>query len=177
MQWTKETLSTDPKDKIFALLGLYHDGLTFVPVPNYQQSLETILADMTKMMIRMHRSLDFIFMKGLTLSEQPKTKEPISNESNRISGSVPGMLSGGGALEQRKPEKLPSWCPNWPGIWSGGMTLQESRFNEWYTPYQFNLILDGSSNKFLRDEGRWLANVKTMTSKQRRGMRDNSHAY
>jgi hypothetical protein len=37
IEWTIETLSTDPRDKIFALLGLCHDGPTFVPVPNYQQ--------------------------------------------------------------------------------------------------------------------------------------------
>jgi hypothetical protein len=102
IEWTIETLSTDPRDKIFALLGLCHDGPTFVPVPNYQQPLETILADMSKMMMRINRSLDLICLRG--------------------------MRTPGRALPEIST--LPSWVPNYPNIWSNGMTIHETRFND-----------------------------------------------
>ena len=63
IHWTYDTLATNPRDKIFALLGLCHDGPTFVLLLNYRQSLETILTDMYKLMIRMNRSLDLICMR------------------------------------------------------------------------------------------------------------------
>lgn len=56
LQWAIQTLSADPRDKIFSFLGLCHDGPTFVPIPNYRQPLETILADMSKTMMRMNES-------------------------------------------------------------------------------------------------------------------------
>lgn len=64
---TLKAKATDPRDKIFALLGLCHDGSTFVPVPNYKQSLESIVADMSKVMIKLNKTLDLICLKG-TLS-------------------------------------------------------------------------------------------------------------
>jgi hypothetical protein len=64
MSWTLHTEATDPRDKIFALLGLCHDGLRLVPVPNYRQSLESVIADMSRAMISLARSLDFICLKG-----------------------------------------------------------------------------------------------------------------
>jgi hypothetical protein len=65
LQWTTKILSTDPRDNIFSWLGLCQDGPTFVPVPNYQQSLETVLIDMSKTMMRMNRSLDLICMREI----------------------------------------------------------------------------------------------------------------
>jgi len=61
---SKDTLATDPRDKIFALLGICHDGTTFVPVPNYKQSLGLIIADMSKVMMALNKSLDLICLKG-----------------------------------------------------------------------------------------------------------------
>jgi len=34
--WSRPAQATDPRDKIFALLGLCHDSSTYVPVPNYK---------------------------------------------------------------------------------------------------------------------------------------------
>ncbi|CZR65100.1 uncharacterized protein PAC_15000 [Phialocephala subalpina] len=67
MALTLKAQATDPRDKIFALLGLCHDGSTFVPVPNYKQSLESIIADMSKTMLTLNKTLDLICLKG-TLS-------------------------------------------------------------------------------------------------------------
>jgi hypothetical protein len=61
---SKDTLATDPRDKIFALLGICHDWATFVPVPNYKQSLGSIIAEMSKAMMVWHNSLDLICLKG-----------------------------------------------------------------------------------------------------------------
>jgi hypothetical protein len=64
MRWSYSTLATDPRDKIYALLGLCHDGAQFVPIPNYRQPVETILLDMSRTMITLTRSLDIICLRG-----------------------------------------------------------------------------------------------------------------
>ena len=67
---------------------------------------------------------------------------------------------------RRQPEisTLPSWVPNYPNIWSNGMTIQEMRFSEWQTSFKSHPILDGSRNNFLKVEGCHIANVKAITS-------------
>jgi hypothetical protein len=60
------TLAIDPQDKIFALLGLCHDDPAVVPLPNYKQPLETIIANMTWSMMNPSRSLDLMRVKGTT---------------------------------------------------------------------------------------------------------------
>lgn len=64
--WSRRALSTDPRDKIFALLGLCHDGRTFVPVPNYKQDLMTIIAEMSKEMMFLRKNLDLICLRGVS---------------------------------------------------------------------------------------------------------------
>jgi hypothetical protein len=66
MSWSHHTLATDPRDKIFALLGLCHDGPAVVPLPNYKQPLETIIADMIWGKMNTSRSLDLMWVKGTT---------------------------------------------------------------------------------------------------------------
>jgi hypothetical protein len=73
MSWTLHTMATDPRDKIFALPGLCHDGMRLVPVPNYRQSLESIISDMSRSMITLNRSLDIVCLKG---SNSPQTQHP-----------------------------------------------------------------------------------------------------
>ena len=63
---SRGTLATDPRDKIFALLGLCHDWSTFVPVPNYKQPLESIMADMNKTLMTFNKSLDLVCIKGIS---------------------------------------------------------------------------------------------------------------
>ncbi|KAL2075158.1 hypothetical protein VTL71DRAFT_100 [Oculimacula yallundae] len=66
---SRRALATDPRDKIFALLGLCHDGSTFVPVPNYRQPLESIIADMSKAMMTRKKSLDAICLRGISFNQ------------------------------------------------------------------------------------------------------------
>jgi hypothetical protein len=100
MKWSTRTLATDPRDKIFALLGMCHDGTAFVPIPNYKQPLETIIVEISKAMIRLNRSLDLVVLKG-------------------------------NQWQKKEMGTLPSWVPDWPKIWSGGMTHQESTIQDW----------------------------------------------
>ncbi len=64
MLWTLHTKATDPRDKIFALLGLCHDGFRLVPIPNYKQSLGPIISEMSKLSFSRNRSLDLMCLKG-----------------------------------------------------------------------------------------------------------------
>ena len=64
MTWTLHTKATDPRDKIFALLGLCHDGFRLVPIPNYRQSLESIISEMSRLMFSRSRSLDLMCLRG-----------------------------------------------------------------------------------------------------------------
>jgi hypothetical protein len=61
---SQEALSTDARDKIFALLGLCYDSEALVPTPNYRQSVEEILMDMTIAMMKMNRSLDVLLLRS-----------------------------------------------------------------------------------------------------------------
>ena len=55
--------SRDPRDAIFSLLGLSCDGSELVPVPNYLQSVDTIVTDLIKALVRKYERLDFILAK------------------------------------------------------------------------------------------------------------------
>ncbi|KAF4625374.1 hypothetical protein G7Y89_g12789 [Cudoniella acicularis] len=72
LKWSCTALATDPRDKIFSLLGLCHDTQTLVPLPNYKQPFPVIFGDMTGAMISFDRSLDIICLQG----SKPSTKNP-----------------------------------------------------------------------------------------------------
>jgi hypothetical protein len=76
MLWTLHTKATDPRDKIFALLGLCHDGFRLVPIPNYKQSLESIISEMSKLSFSRNRSLDLMCLKGTGTKLKDRTGLP-----------------------------------------------------------------------------------------------------
>ncbi|KAL5328088.1 hypothetical protein ACEPPN_005796 [Leptodophora sp. 'Broadleaf-Isolate-01'] len=90
ISWSHQTLSTDPRDRIFALLGLCHDGPRFVPVPNYKQTLEAITTDMVLSMMRYTKSLDLICLKGVGVKASSGRKLPswVPNLTDLWSGSL-----------------------------------------------------------------------------------------
>lgn len=100
MMWSRHCEATDPRDRIFALLGLCHDGAHFVPVPNYRQSLDTIIVDMTQAMMRLNQRIYL------------KTSRNLKHPSNSISSSA---------------STLPSWVPDWPSMWSDSSVSTTSR--------------------------------------------------
>ena len=58
------SLSTDPKDKVFALLGLSFDRELYLSAPSYSLSPVGMCILMTKNAIRARKSLDIIFTAG-----------------------------------------------------------------------------------------------------------------
>ena len=48
MMSSRTSLATDPRDKVYALLGLASDGEELVPVPNYDQTLEDLFDNLTR---------------------------------------------------------------------------------------------------------------------------------
>ena len=53
--------SKDPRDSFFSLLGICCDGQELIPTPNYSQSVEAIQANVTRELIRKHKSLDLFY--------------------------------------------------------------------------------------------------------------------
>lgn len=58
--------STDPRDAIFSLLDLCHDGPDLVPTPNYSQPMEVIVTGLTRALIQRHKHLDFICINSMS---------------------------------------------------------------------------------------------------------------
>ena len=58
--------STDPRDAIFSLLYLCHDGPDLVPTPNYSQPMEVIVTGLTRALIQRHKHLDFICINSMS---------------------------------------------------------------------------------------------------------------
>lgn len=57
---TRTSLASDPKDKVFAFLGLTYNGSAHVPVPNYAQSDADVCLEITLSAISLSKSLDAI---------------------------------------------------------------------------------------------------------------------
>lgn len=66
---TRDSLSTDPRDSIFALLGICHDGPELVPTPNYQQPLEVIVLDISRALLRKKNYLGVVLINQLLETE------------------------------------------------------------------------------------------------------------
>jgi hypothetical protein len=60
---SQSALSTDPKDKLYALLGLVFDGDTFILEPNYALSKEEVYTDFSLALIKNGLPLDFIYLR------------------------------------------------------------------------------------------------------------------
>ena len=74
--------STDPRDAIFSLLGICHDGSELVPTPNYSESFELILIDFTRALVKKYKSLDMVF-----------SSEIVRTGSEALPSWVPNWLS------------------------------------------------------------------------------------
>jgi hypothetical protein len=136
MRWSYKTTATDPRDKIYGLLGLCHDSDTYVPVPNYKQAVEDIIADMSKRMMGISRSLDLMCLKGISLC---------------------------GANSSTLPSWSPNWKNMWHES-SQPMTLHEENFSSWHDTYSFNPILGDSTNRILRVKGMKSGTIQRLPS-------------
>ena len=66
---TRGFISTDPRDAIFSLLALCHDGLELVPTPNYFEPIEEVVTNLTRALILKYKHLDFILLNPLSDSD------------------------------------------------------------------------------------------------------------
>ena len=138
MRWSYQTEATDPRDKIFALLGICHDGATYVPVPNYKQPLEEIIADMSRAMMSYDRSLDLMCLKGTSLDEEGKF-----------------------------PSWTPNWANLWSGSLHS-MTVHEADYENWHANFSFDPILEDSTDQFLKVKGSRCGQITQLTSEMAR---------
>lgn len=68
---TKNFRSRDPRDRIFALLGICSDGPQLVPTPSYHQSPEGVSRDLTRSMLRRYHCFDFLLENHRKTSNPP----------------------------------------------------------------------------------------------------------
>jgi Heterokaryon incompatibility protein (HET) len=61
--------STEPRDAIFSLLGLCHDGPDLIPLPNYIEPVERTLMNLTRSLIRKYKRLDFILVDAMVQTD------------------------------------------------------------------------------------------------------------
>ena len=61
---SQSTLSTDPRDKLYALLGLAFDSDRFIPEPNYHLSKEETYTDFSLALMENKFPLDFIYLRS-----------------------------------------------------------------------------------------------------------------
>ena len=50
--------STNPRDKVYATLGVAHDRREMAIVPNYDESVETVYQNVAARLIQVHADLD-----------------------------------------------------------------------------------------------------------------------
>lgn len=60
---SRYALSTDPKDKIYGLLGLAYDSQVFIPEPNYSQPVEETFINFSKALIEKGFPLGLIYLR------------------------------------------------------------------------------------------------------------------
>ena len=97
LEWTSKSLATEPRDKIFALLGL------LVPLPNYSQGLGILLAEFTVHVMKKEQSLDLISLGS-------------SEDAEILAGQEPAEM-----IDIR-----PAWVPDWVNFWARQRTAIES---------------------------------------------------
>jgi hypothetical protein len=61
---TRHALATDPKDKLYALLGLSYDSTNFIPHPNYNLTKEEVYKRFTIALLENGYPLSFILLKS-----------------------------------------------------------------------------------------------------------------
>jgi hypothetical protein len=61
---SRYSLATDPRDKLFVLLGLCFNGKKFLPEPNYTNSSEETFTEFASTLIESRARLDYIYLKS-----------------------------------------------------------------------------------------------------------------
>ncbi|KAK2595337.1 hypothetical protein QQS21_006937 [Conoideocrella luteorostrata] len=61
---SRRSKASNPRDHVYALLGISSDSSTLVPIPNYKLSVEQVYTDLTKAMIQANGNIDIICLRG-----------------------------------------------------------------------------------------------------------------
>jgi hypothetical protein len=81
---TIEFQATDPRDKLYALLGLF-DQSSWILVPDYAKSVETVFSDLIGVWIEREGSLDFLLTnRDLKCTEWPSWIPFLSDDSYSV---------------------------------------------------------------------------------------------
>jgi hypothetical protein len=59
---SRYSLATDPRDKVYALLGMTSDGSNLAPLPTYAGSVEKIFYDLTNAIIRSQQPSNVVLL-------------------------------------------------------------------------------------------------------------------
>ncbi|KAF1848611.1 HET-domain-containing protein [Cucurbitaria berberidis CBS 394.84] len=78
---SRRSKATNPRDHIYALLGISGDSSSLVPLPNYTHSVEKIYTDLATTMIRANGNLDIICLHGRTEAREYKIPSWVPNWS------------------------------------------------------------------------------------------------
>lgn len=82
----RSSLSTDPKDKVYGVLGLASDALNVVPRANYEWSLRTVYATLYETMTEVRRDLDWLTLaSGDFIAEWPSWLPDLTKRSRLVS--------------------------------------------------------------------------------------------
>ena len=98
------SLSTDPRDKLYALLGLTFDGRHFIPEPNYMSETTQIFTEFTTALIAGGEPLDFIYLRS--------AKRKVSFFNN-LPSWVPDWANLGDIVAKRQLDFIMPWCSSW----------------------------------------------------------------
>lgn len=107
IQKTQKSQATIPIDKIFAILGLTVDGSRLLPLPNYQQDIESLLAEMTVEMVKMEKSLDLICLGRIDGSSGGPSWMPSWLDLNKLRNFLTSIVSA---------RRAPRWKNHFPAL-------------------------------------------------------------
>lgn len=65
--WTANANATDPRDKIYSVLGLCIDGFEIMPLPSYEKPVEQVFRETTRAIIVRAPQLNFLGWRSKTL--------------------------------------------------------------------------------------------------------------
>lgn len=62
---TRASNSSEPRDKVYALLGMASDGRNLVPLPNYMQPADSVFRELTKSILIMERFPNILLLRSI----------------------------------------------------------------------------------------------------------------
>jgi hypothetical protein len=96
LERSSHALATDPRDKVYGILGLAYDASVYAPVPNYRQSILEMCVQITKQSIRNLKLLDIVPLLGSAniAADMPSWVPPWTTLGDRNLGRQINYLTG-----------------------------------------------------------------------------------